>query len=254
MSPSPPEISWYFAFLAGVVSFLSPCVLPLVPGYISMVTNLSFAELSDMQEGSSSGKVKNILFPSLLFVLGFSFVFILLGTSASFIGGFISTHKIILLRVSGVIIIIFGLFVMEVVKISKLYEEKRINLPTKNLGMLGTFFLGIAFGFGWTPCVGPILATILLYASTTEGAAKGAFLLFIYSLGLGLPFIITGLALTKALVAFSWIKRHYTAYKYTVGGILIIVGVMMVTNNLFYLNIYGQKIMDVFGLNFWQRF
>lgn len=251
MSPSPPEISWYFAFLAGVVSFLSPCILPLVPGYISMVTNISFSEL---EEGTSDAKVKNILFPSLLFVLGFSFVFILLGTSASYLGGFISTHKILLLQVSGAIIIIFGLFVMEVVKISKLYEEKRLNLPTKNLGHLGTFFLGIAFGFGWTPCVGPILATILLYASTTDGAAKGAFLLFIYSLGLGLPFIITGLALSKALVAFSFIKRHYTVYKYTVGGILIVVGVMMVTNNLFYLNIYGQKVMDAFGLNFWQSF
>jgi cytochrome c-type biogenesis protein len=120
--------------------------------------------------------------------------------------------------------------------------------------LIGVFFLGIAFGFGWTPCVGPILASILLYASTSEGAGKGAALLFTYSVGLGLPFIITGLALSKALTAFGWIKRHYGLYKVIVGGTLIVVGILMVTNNLYYLNIYGQRALDWAGIDFWKSF
>ncbi|MGQ0792525.1 MAG: cytochrome c biogenesis CcdA family protein [Deltaproteobacteria bacterium] len=251
MSASSAEISWIFAFLAGVVSFLSPCVLPLIPGYISMVSKLSFDELRDEK---SEGRVMKILIPSLVFVLGFSLVFITLGVSASFAGGFLARNKILLLKVSGVIIIIFGLFVMELLKIPQLYRERRLNLPETNLGLLGTLFLGIAFGFGWTPCVGPILGSILLYASTAEGAGRGAALLFVYSMGLGLPFLITGLALSRSLRAFGWIKRHYGIYKYAVGGILVAVGGLMVTNNLFYLNIYGQRFLDTLGLDFWKSF
>jgi Cytochrome c biogenesis protein len=251
MKPSVGEISFIFAFLAGVVSFLSPCVLPLIPGYVSMVSKLSFEELKD---DSTQGKVGKILIPSILFVLGFSSVFVILGVSASFIGGFIARNKILLLQVSGAIIILFGLFAMDIFKIPALYRERRISLPGVNLGLIGTFLLGVAFGFGWTPCVGPILASILLYASTAEGAEKGAALLFVYSAGLGLPFLLTGLALSRALTAFSWIKRHYGFYKFTVGGILIAVGFLMVTNNLYYLNIYGQKVLDSFGVDFWKNF
>ena len=178
----------------------------------------------------------------------------MLGVSASFIGSFIARNKLLLLQISGAIIILFGLFAMDILRISSLYRERRVPVPQLNLGLLGTFLLGIAFGFGWTPCVGPILASILLYASTAEGAEKGAALLFVYSTGLGLPFLLTGLALSRALTAFSWIKRHYGFYKFTVGGILIIVGFLMVTNNLYYLNIYGQKVLDSAGLDFWKSF
>jgi len=245
------HVSWLFAFLAGVISFLSPCVLPLIPGYVSMVSKMSFEELTD---GQMEGKTTKIFFPSLLFVLGFSFVFVSLGAGASFVGTFIQENKVLLLQISGVIIILFGLFTMDILKIPQLYRERRLNLPAGNLGLLGTFLLGIAFGFGWTPCVGPILASILLYASTSEGAGKGAALLFVYSIGLGLPFILTGLALSKALTAFGWIKRHYNLYKIVVGGTLIIVGLLMLTNNLFYLNIYGQRFLDFLGLDFWKTF
>ncbi len=252
MNPSEVvHVSWLFAFLAGVISFLSPCVLPLIPGYVSMVSKMSFEELTD---GSMEGKASKIFLPSLFFVLGFSFVFVSLGAGASFVGTFIQENKVLLLRVSGVIIILFGLFTMDILKISYLYRERRLNLPAGNIGLVGTFFLGIAFGFGWTPCVGPILASILLYASTAEGAGKGAALLFVYSIGLGLPFILTGLALSKALTAFGWIKRHYNLYKIIVGGTLIAVGVLMLTNNLFYLNIYGQRALDFIGLDFWKTF
>ena len=246
-----PEVSWIFAFLAGVVSFLSPCVLPLIPGYVSMVSKLSFDEL---REGTPEGRVKKILVPSILFVLGFSFVFVTLGASASFLGAFIQQNKLLLLKISGAIVIVFGLFSMDLIKIPQLHRERRISLPQANLGLIGTFLLGIAFGFGWTPCVGPILASILLYASTADAAGKGAALLFVYSVGLGLPFLITGLALSHALKAFSWIKRHYGLYKITVGGTLVFVGILMLTNNLYYLNIYGQKVLDQVGVDFWKGF
>jgi cytochrome c-type biogenesis protein len=245
------HISWLFAFAAGVVSFISPCVLPLIPGYLSLVTKLSFDELT---QTNRSKTLKRVLIPSLFFVLGFSFLFVTLGASATFIGGFFQKNKFLLLKISGVAIIIFSLFVLEIIKIPQLYREKRIEVNTYNFSYLGPFLLGIAFGFGWTPCVGPILASILLYASTAEGALEGALLLFIYSLGLGLPFILTGLALTKALSAFSWIKRNYGIYKYVTGGALMIIGILMVTNKLFYLNIYGQKILDSIGLDFWKTF
>ncbi len=251
MNPSVGGVSWILAFFAGVVSFVSPCVLPLIPGYISMVSNLSFQEL---KKEDIEGRVTKILLPSVLFVLGFSAVFVTLGISASFVGGFLSRNKLLLFRISGAIIIIFGLFVMDIIKISQLYRERRISLPRGNFGLIGTFFLGIAFGFGWTPCVGPILASILLYASTADGAGKGAALLFVYSIGLGLPFLLTGLALSRALTAFGWIKRHYGLYKGTVGGMLVIIGVLMLTNNLYYLNIYGQKAFNWIGLDFWKNF
>lgn len=251
MNPAELQVSWVLAFLAGVVSFLSPCVLPLIPGYVSLVSKMSFEELTD---GETQGKVNKIFIPSLLFVMGFAFVFVTLGASASFIGTFIQENKVLLLKMSGVIIILFGLFTMDIIKIPQLYRERRLNIPHGNMGLVGIFFLGIAFGFGWTPCVGPILASILLYASTAEGAGKGALLLLVYSLGLGLPFLLTGLALSKALSAFGWIKRHYSLYKIIVGGTLIAVGILMLSNNLFYLNIYGQKALDWAGIDFWKTF
>ncbi len=251
MNPADLQVSWVLAFLAGVVSFLSPCVLPLIPGYVSLVSKMSFEELTD---GKAQGKVNKIFIPSLLFVMGFAFVFVTLGASASFIGTFIQENKVLLLKISGVMIILFGLFTMDIIKIPQLYRERRLNLPHGNMGLVGIFFLGIAFGFGWTPCVGPILASILLYASTADGAGKGALLLLVYSLGLGLPFLLTGLALSKALSAFGWIKQHYALYKIIVGGTLIIVGILMISNNLFYLNIYGQKALDWVGIDFWKTF
>ena len=240
-----------FAFLAGVVSFISPCILPLIPGYISLVTNQSSQQLNDNRY---AGNINKILFPSILFILGFSSVFVLLGASASLIGTSLVKYKTQLFQISGLFIIVFGLFSLDILKIKQLYKERRIKIPSGNFRHLENFLFGIAFGFGWTPCVGPILASILLYASTAESAEKVAALLFTYSLGLGLPFLITGLAISKSLIAFSWIKNHYGGYKITVGSMLIIVGILMVTNNLFYLNIYGQKIFDLVGLNFWQSF
>lgn len=251
MSGNVVEVSWIAAFLAGVISFISPCVLPLIPGYISLVTNMSYEDLA-----GNSGKrsLYKILYQSIIFVLGFSFVFITLGASASYLGSFLKENRILLLQISGVAIILFGLFTMEILSIPQLYRERRLTVDGKGLGIIGTFLLGSAFGFGWTPCVGPILASILLYAGTSEGLTKGAMLLFVYSLGLGLPFVIAGVAFTKALNTFNWIKKNYFLYKYVVGITLILVGLMMLTNKLFYLNIYGQKILSFIGLDFWKYF
>ena len=195
-----------------------------------------------------------ILFHSIVFVLGFSFIFIILGASASYMGSFLKDNRSLFLQISGAAIILFGIFTLELIPIPQLYREKKFYIENKGLGTIGTFLLGSAFAFGWTPCVGPILASILLYAGTSEGLTKGALLLFIYSLGLGLPFVLTGIAFSKALNMFSWIKRNYSLYKYVVGTTLVLVGLLMLTNNLFYLNIYGQKTMNYIGLDLWKNF
>jgi len=246
------EVSIVAAFLAGLISFLSPCVLPLIPGYLSLVTKLSYDELSS--DCKKTNKITGILFPTVLFGLGFTTVFVSLGVSASLIGQILRTYKEILLHISGTAIILLGLFTMEIIKIPQLLGEKRINIQNNPVGLLGIFLLGVLFGFAWTPCIGPILATILIYAGTEASALKGGKLLLIYSFGLGTPFIITGIAFSKALTTFKFIKKHYIYYKYIVGITLISVGLLMLLNKVFYLNIYGQKILDIFGINFWQKF
>jgi cytochrome c-type biogenesis protein len=175
VNPAEVQISWVIAFLAGIISFLSPCVLPLIPGYVSMVSKMSFEELTG---DATEGKTGRILIPSLLFVLGFSTVFVTLGASASYIGTFLHENKVLLLRISGVIIILFGLFSMDILKIPQLYRERRLYFTDGKLGLVGIFFLGIAFDSDGLQCrahtgVDPS------YASTAEGAGKGGGLLFV---------------------------------------------------------------------------
>ncbi len=250
MNPNVPEVSWALAFLAGVVSFVSPCVLPLIPGYICLISGVSIQELKN----ETSVRIKKVLIPSILFILGFSAVFVALVVSASFLGGFLATHKTLLLKISGAIIVLLGLFFVGIIRIPQLYREKRFQITQSKYGWLGILLLGAAFGFGWTPCVGPILASILLYAGSVGGAGKGAALLFVYSSGLGIPFILCGLAFSRMLAAFNWVKQHYRIYNGAVGGILIAVGVLMVTNKLFYLNIWAQKFLSEVGLDLWKQF
>lgn len=181
-------------------------------------------------------------------------MFVIMGLSSSAVGSLLTQYKTILLQISGLIVIIFGLFTMEIVKINTLLKERRLPVPTRDPGGIGKYFLGVAFGFGWTPCIVPILATILLYTSTTQNVGYGGALLFTFSLGIGMPFLLTGILFTRTMSAFSFIKRHYNIYKYLVGTMLILVGLMMASNKLFYINIYGQKIFNIFGINFWQNF
>ncbi len=239
------------SFFAGVIAFLSPCILPLMPGYLSVVTRLSYEDLSDAR---NLPKFSRVFVPSLVFILGFSTVFVSLGVFSSQLGGMISGNKTFLLRIAGIFIILFGIFVMEIVKIPFLEREHKISLPQEKGNLLGTYILGLAFGLGWTPCVGPILGSILLYASTVEGTLNAVGLLAVYSLGIGIPFILIGLAFNSAMRSFGSIRRYYPYYKYAIGSGLVIIGILMFSNEIHYLNIYGQKIFDALGIDFWKRF
>lgn len=239
------------SFFAGVIAFISPCILPLMPGYLSVVTRLSYEDLSDAR---NLPKFSRVIVPSLIFILGFSTVFISLGVFSSQLGGMISGNKTFLLRIAGIFVILFGIFVMEIVKIPFLEREHKISLPQERGNLLGTYILGLAFGFGWTPCVGPILGSILLYASTVEGTLNAVGLLAVYSLGIGIPFILVGLAFNGAMRSFKNVRRYYPYYKYAIGSGLVIIGILMFLNEIYYLNIYGQKIFDAVGIDFWKKF
>ncbi len=226
------QVSIAVAFGAGLVSFLSPCVLPIIPGYLSYITGLTMDQL-----GQGSGRyLRQILFSSLLFVLGFSIVFTALGVSASFVGGFLEAHLSLITRIAGVLVIFMGLFVLGVFKIPALYQERRFYISRESFGLGGTVVLGMAFGFGWTPCVGPILGAILLMAASAQTVAAGAVMLVAYSLGLGIPFVLTGLLFARAMAAFTWVKKHFVVINAVAGALLIGVGIVMLLDKMTYIN------------------
>ena len=233
-----PEVSLLAAFGAGVVSFLSPCVAPLIPGYLSFISGVSVQEL----ESRNSKQVSRVFLSCLLFVLGFSVVFVVMGASASVLGGLLDQHRQELSQAAGAMMILMGFFIMGLINVPPLFREKRFHIFERSFGPLGVVLLGMAFAFGWTPCVGPILASILLYASTTATAQQGAMLLLVYAIGLGIPFITTGVFFTHALGALGWVRRHYTLINALSGGILVIVGFLFLTNQFFYVNILVQRL------------
>jgi cytochrome c-type biogenesis protein len=215
------------AFAAGVASFISPCVLPLVPGYISFISGVSLEQLRQDQTESVR---RSVILTSLVFIAGFSTIFILLGASATYAGRFLLQNKILFNRIAGIVIILFGLHVAGLFQIKFLNYEKRFNMNRKPVGVLSAFFVGLAFAAGWTPCIGPILATILIVASNQESSVQGILLLTSYSLGLAIPFFLTAIALNSFLGFFSWLKRHYRAIEYASGALLVVVGLMVMTN------------------------
>jgi cytochrome c-type biogenesis protein len=223
------SVSVLAAFAAGIVSFLSPCVLPLVPGYISIVSGISLEQLQS--EERDSGLTRLVVFNSLFFIVGFSVTFISLGASATFLGQFIMAQLGVLYRLAGMVIIIFGLHLTGLVKIPFLYQDKRFHNVDKPRGMFGAFVLGLAFAFGWTPCLGPILAGILTFASTKETVGEGILLLTVYSAGLGLPFLLTSLGLNKFLSFYGRFKKHFHTVEVVSGVLVITVGVLILTNN-----------------------
>jgi cytochrome c-type biogenesis protein len=224
------KISLLTAFGAGFISFISPCVLPLVPGYISFVSGVSLDRMKDRAgTGVSLGKIAlNCVF----FILGFSVVFVGLGASATYLGQFLSEKFVLFSKIAGVIVIIFGLHVMGVFRIPFLQYERRFHAGSKPLGLLGSFLVGLAFAFGWTPCIGPILGAILAFASTQETVKEGIYLLSAYSLGLGLPFFVTGIAMNTVLGLSKGIKSHYRKIELVSGALLILVGILILTNSL----------------------
>ena len=211
------------ALSAGILSFLSPCVLPLVPSYLSFVTGMT---LEDLQEGHDR---RAVLVHSALFVAGFSAIFMLLGASASFLGAFFRDYKDWIARLGGILIIVLGLHLMGVFKITALLREKRVHLANKPAGMMGTLAVGAAFGAGWTPCIGPVLGAILTLAGTTESIWSGVGLLFVYSLGLAVPFMLAALALDWFLNAFRRFRRFIPVVEKASGVLLLCLGVLLLT-------------------------
>lgn len=229
------QLSIPIAFLAGVVSFLSPCVLPLIPGYISMLSGESIEVLKADAAGALVGR---IFANSVAFVLGFTVVFVALGASATAVGQFLLAQRTIFNIVAGVIIIIFGLHLTGLVKIPFLYRDKRMDAGVPKRGLGGSFLLGFAFAFGWTPCIGPILTGILAVAATRHTVFQGMFLLAIYSAGLAIPFLLTGLGLSQFLKFYGRFRKHLQAVEVASGVLLIGIGLLMAFNKFTILSGY----------------
>lgn len=229
------EISIITAFIAGIISFASPCVLPLVPAYLSFISGVSVDEIKTEKKG---GVLRKVILNTLFFVLGFSIVFVAFGATATAIGQFLGENKTIIGRVAGIIVIIFGLHFMGVFRIKWLLIEKRFQTQGSKAGFLSSFLIGLAFAFGWTPCIGPILAGILSIAATEESVFKGIFLLSMYSAGLGIPFLITGVAFNSFLSLSGKIKKHFRLVEAIGGVLLVIVGILLVTNSFAILSGY----------------
>jgi len=219
------SVGFPIAFWAGVLSFLSPCVLPLVPSYLSFVTGMS---LEDMQEGIER---RRVLIHSALFVTGFTVIFVLLGAGASFIGSFLLYNSDWIARIGGVIIILFGLHLMGVFQLMPLLSEKRVHLADKPAGYVGTLMVGIAFGAGWTPCIGPILGAIMTMAASQEHLGTGMLLLFVYSMGLAVPCMLAAIALDRFLRGFRRFRRCLPAMQKFAGALLIALGRLLVTGS-----------------------
>ncbi|MBF0447692.1 MAG: sulfite exporter TauE/SafE family protein [Magnetococcales bacterium] len=238
------EVSYAAALLAGLLSFVSPCVLPLVPAYISFMTGVSVDQL---RKGSDREVATAAALHSLFFVLGFSTVFIALGASASLIGQVLLANMEIFSKVGGALIVLFGLHYVGLFKIGFLNMDARFNLQEKPPGLWGAYLIGLAFAFGWTPCVGPILATILALAGGQDSIWQGVSLLSVYSLGLGIPFILAGLAINSFLHFFTRIRAHLHKIEITSGVLLIVVGVMIFMGDFSKLSILLIEWFPVLG-------
>src|SRR5512134_266766 len=217
--PMSSSVSLAAAFLAGLVSFISPCVLPIVPGYLSFISGINVAQFKE--GGAPRDLVRRVVLTSLAFVLGFSTVFVALGAAATLVGALLQEHKRTLGMIGGVIF-----------KIQWLLAEKRASVQSRPLGLVGAYVVGLAFAFGWTPCIGPILGAILLYASQQETVTQGVVLLSAYSAGLGIPFLLSALAVNWFFKASARLHRSMRAVEIASGVLLIAVGLLLVTNRL----------------------
>lgn len=220
------------AFLGGLLSFLSPCVLPLIPSYVSFITGISF---DDFKTGDKARIRRLTLVNSFAFVFGFSTVFVLLGVSSSYVGKLFAVYYDHIRIIGGIIIIVFGLYVMGLLKLNFLASDKRVHLHAKPRGHFGSFIVGLTFGAGWTPCIGPILGSILLIASTTGSAMQGFKLLLVYSLGLAIPFMATSLAINSFLSHYGAIQKYMRLIMVLSGLLLIAFGVILLIDKVYLL-------------------
>ncbi|MBP1747095.1 MAG: ccdA [Deltaproteobacteria bacterium] len=220
---SSTDFTGMVAFISGLLSFFSPCILPLVPSYLIFISGITFDDYTELQ---SKKYRKIVLIHSLAFILGFSFVFVALGVSSSALGRLLSNYQVYVMRIGGFILIILGLYYLDVIKIPFLNREKVFHLREKPFGLFGSFIIGITFSLGWTPCVGPALSSILIIASTTESISEGIHLLGLYSLGLAIPFVISALLFDQL---FGLLKKYSSIVKYSMkilGVLFIIIGVL----------------------------
>jgi cytochrome c-type biogenesis protein len=242
VSPDPiVAVGWALAFAAGLLSFFSPCVVPIVPGYLSLVSGVAIGT-----EPVSRRQTERVLIASVLFILGFTVVFVALGAAAGLLGGLLDGGRPAFTRVAGLTMIVMGLLLIGVIRAPVLVRDRRVHFIDRPYGPFGTVLIGMAFGFGWTPCIGPVLASILLYAGTSETAQQGALLLLVYSAGLGIPFLGAALALSRAVGALGWVRRRLPVLNVVSGGLLVVLGALFLFNQsylLAYLSIGSQRLL-----------
>ena len=230
------------AFAVGFISFISPCVLPLVPGYLSAVSGVTIGE---MQEGERS----RVLLPAIIFCLSFTLMFVALGMTATGLGSTLRDHKQTLDKVAGVLIIMMGVFLLMAPLVPRMNRDWHPEGLIRRAGTGGPIIAGLAFAIAWTPCVGPTLAAILSTAALSDSVGHGGVLLAFYSLGLAVPFLATALAFDRATSAWSWLREHYLAITCISGAILIVMGILILTNEITRLNIEAQHLLDSLGLS-----
>src|SRR3982750_2295219 len=226
------------AFVAGLLSFLSPCVLPLVPGYISLISGTGVEEL----RVGDQRLLRSVLFHSAMFILGFSIVFISLGAVATSVGQLLGQYHRFFVYLAGIVIIVFGLHLTGIFKIKALYADKRIHSTSTKSTAIGAFVVGFAFAFGWTPCIGPILATILTFAAEQATVFKGVLLLAVYSLGLAVPFLLTSLAISQFLGFYTRFRKHLHTVEVISGVLMIAIGILMYRHQFTYIAAWLNKV------------
>ncbi len=223
------DVTYFGALLAGVLSFLSPCVLPLVPPYLCFLGGATFDQLSGEDE-TPSHVYRTIVLSSLAFVLGFTTVFVTLGATATVLGQLLIANFDLLSKIAGIVIIIAGLHFLGVIHIPILHREARYHAETRPAGLIGAYVIGLAFAFGWTPCIGPVLGAILAMAAGEDSVRKGVTLLFVYSLGLGIPFIAAAVAIKPFLGAMQRFRPYMATIEKVLGAFLVLTGILFLTN------------------------
>ena len=224
------SVGWLLAFLAGMLSFFSPCVVPIVPGYLSLVSGVAIGTAP-----ASRRQTERVFVASGLFVLGFTLVFVALGAAAGLLGGLLAGSRPMLTRAAGALMIVMGLVIVGVVRLPFLARDYRVHFVDRAYGPLGVVAIGMAFAIGWTPCIGPILASILAYAGTAETAQQGALLLMVYSAGLGIPFVGSAVVLSRAVNGLAWVRRHLPTMNAISGSVLVLVGAIFLFNQAYLL-------------------
>jgi cytochrome c-type biogenesis protein len=225
------DVTYFGALVAGLLSFLSPCVLPLVPPYLCFLGGTTFDQLTGEDE-TPSHVYSTVVMSSVAFVLGFTTVFVILGATATVLGQLVAENLPLLSKIAGVVIIVAGLHFLGVIHIPILHREARYHADTRPAGLLGAYIIGLAFAFGWTPCIGPVLGAILAVAAGEDSVSKGVSLLFVYSLGLGIPFVLAAVAIKPFMSAMQRFRGHLAMMEKVLGGFLVLTGILFLTNSM----------------------